>query len=251
MKQTITICLLLLLACQTRKEQNKTGAEFVVRMDSIKQVQQDSIRTVSLKQKKQELFDSLAAIVKAKPVWGGRMKVAGDFDGDGIQDTLYEKYISQVTGKETNKSYEFEALGEGSDYLFYWQEWIAEKKVLLKLESKKKEIRSFVVDKNGLHDGFLYLKNVGDLNKDSTDEIVYILNYIDFSNSSSAQLVTYKNGEWNRLHHWIITEHDFWGMEGQQKSSPNYIKKKNGQVYYKEMDGDYGGYIWKLLKINW
>ncbi len=250
MKWLFLLNMVFLIACQTKQKQHKPNEERV-KVDSILQAKKDSIERNEQRQKALAKTDSIAAIVKTKPVWGARKTIAGDFDGDGTQDTLFEKYISPLTGKETNKSYDFEGFGDGSDYLFYWQKWIGEKQIMLKLLSKKPGIKSFLVDTLGMHDGFLYLKNVGDLNQDGTDELAYCLNYIDFSNSTSAYLATYKNGKWKKVHHWIITEHDFQYTEGESKPDPTYIRQRNGKVYCREMDDDYGGYQWKPLKINW
>lgn len=242
--------MVLLISCQTKQGYTVPNEE-QANSESILQKKKDSIENIIRNQISEAKRDSVAEIVKTKPVWGKRETIVGDFDGDGSQDTLFEKYLSRLTGKETNKSYDFDGFGDGSDFLGYWQKWIGEKQIMLKLTSKKPEITPFMVDSNGMHDGFLYLKNVGDLNQDGTDELVYCLNYIDFSNSSSAYLATYKNRKWKNVHHWIITEHDFQYEVGKSKPDPTYIRKKNGKVYCREMDGDYGGYRWKHLKTNW
>jgi len=250
----VVIGLLFLFACQTRQEHIKTGSEILVKMDSVKQAHQDSIAAADLKQKKQARLDSLAAIVKSKPIWGDRMKVVGDFNGDGIQDTLYEKYISRVTGKETNKDFDFSdsELGDGCcDWLDYKQIWIAEKDPLVRLESKNAKIKSFNVEWGGVQNGFDYLKNVGDLNGDNTDEIVYFIYDVDYSSMNSCALATYKNGKWKEVYRWAISESDFYHNENAPKPDPNYIKKKNGSVYCRQMAEDGSGIVWKRLKINW
>ena len=251
----VVIGLLFLFSCQTRQEKKASAETVVAKPDSIQQRLLDSLALVAENAKGTAHMDSLAAIAKSKPIWGERERLTGDFDGDGTQDTLYEKYISQLTGKETNKNYDFSGdLGEGVDWLFYWQIWIGEKKILLKMVGNKPEIKPWIVDENGLHDGFLYLKNVGDLNQDSTDEIVYILNNIDFSNGSTGVLVTYKNGKWKAITSWNITEHDFqYDPEKQRKPDPKYIfAKPDGSVFIKEFDGNkLGNTNWKRLKTNW
>lgn len=181
------------------------------------------------------------------------MIVIGDFDGDGRQDTLYEKYISRVTGKETNKDYDFSGseLGDGTDWLDYKQRWIGEKDPLVRLESKNPAIKRFDVEWGGVQNGFDYLKNVGDLNGDSTDEIAYYIYDVDFSMMNSCALATYKNGKWKEVHHWQISENDFFYNEDGSKPDPIYIKKKNGKVYCKGMADDWSGFVWKRLKTNW
>ncbi len=245
---------MLLFGCQTRQGQNKSTVDDSVKIDSIQQLRKDSIVQAEVKEKENMRLDSLADIAKSKPIWGERTSIVGDFDGNGTQDTLYEKYISQLTGKETNKSYDFGALGDGPDYIFYWQQWIAEKKILLKLVSKKPGINPFLVNKNGLDHGFLYLENVGDLNQDSTDEIAFILNSIDFSNGNTCFLATYKNEKWKLIASFSIMEFDFqYDPATQKKPRPKYVfKKPDGKIYLKEFDGDkLGNTNWKRLKTNW
>ena len=249
----IFIGFLFLLACQTRQEQKPAVGEILAKPDSTQQLRQDSIAEAVLKQKRDARLDSLAAIVKSKPIWGERMIVIGDFDGDGRQDTLYEKYISRVTGKETNKDYDFSGskLGDGTDWLDYKQRWIGEKDPLVRLVSKNQAIKPFDVESGGVQNGFDYLKNVGDLNGDSTDEIAYYIYDVDMSSMNSCALATYKNGRWKQVHRWDIHEMDFAYEEGGTKPDPIYIRKKNGKVYCKEMADDWSGFVWKRLKTNW
>lgn len=250
----IFVTCLFLFGCQTRQEQNKSAAAVSVEIDSMQQLRQDSVLKAALRIKEKGRIDSLVAIIKLKPVWGDRATLTGDFDGDGIQDTLYEKYISQLTGKETNKDYDFAGMEkevDWADQIGYRQKLIGEKNVASELMSRKSDIKPLMVGKTGVHDGFLYLKNVGDLNQDSSDEIVFIMDYIDFSNSNSCLLMTYKNGKWKIIHNWPITEADFIYEEGDFKPEPVYVKKMKGKVYCREMDQDWGGERWKRLKTNW
>lgn len=255
MKPTIAIALLSLLACQTKQEQ-KPVAEISAQPDSTQQLRQDAIAAAEWKRRKEARLDSLAAIAQSKPIWGDRMKVIGDFDGDGAQDTLYERYISRVTGKETNKDYDWSASGEVGeeccDWLFYKQKWIADKDPLVRLESKNPAIKRFDVESGGCQNGFDYLKNVGDLNGDGTDEIAYYIYDVDMSMMNSCALATYKNGQWKEVYHWDIMELDFIYEEGEERPDPIYVKKEGGKVYCKERDWDQGGdYAWKQLKIKW
>lgn len=223
------------------------------RIDSLSQSLQDSIAKAALRQREKNRVDSLAGIAKSKPVWGDRMQVRGDFNGDGVQDTLYEQYISLLTGRETNQEYDFEGFDDdNADWIFYWQVWTVEKQPLVRLKSNNPKLKSFDVEKGGAQAGFDYLKNVGDLNGDGTDEIVYYIYDVDMSSLNSCALATYTNGKWKEVYHWSIHEFDFYTKEDGSKPEPVYIKKKNGKVYCREMDWEAGGdYVWKRLKTNW
>lgn len=255
MKPILALALLTLLACQTRHEQKPAAVEVSAKPDSAQQLRQDSLAAAVSKQKQEARLDSLAAIAQSKPIWGERKTVVGDFDGDGTQDTLYEQYISRLTGKETNKDYDWSNSGDMGndccDWLFYKQRWISEKDPLVRLESKNPAIKRFDVESGGAQNGFGYLKNVGDLNGDSTDEIAYYIYDVDMSSMNSCALATYKNGKWKQVHRWGIHEGDFFYEEGESKPDPIYIRKKNGKVYCYEMADDWSGFVWKRLKTNW
>lgn len=249
MKHTLAIAaLLFLLACQTRHEQ-KPSAEVWVKLDSIAEA--------ASRQKKEARFDSLAAIAQSKPVWGERKTVVGDFDGDGVRDTLYEQYISQLTGQETNKGYDFrgELLEDWKAQMDYWERWVREKNPLVRLVSNSPAIQPFDVKSGDGYLGFLYLKNVKDLNGDRTDEIAYILSDFYPTMDNSCSLATYKSGQWKEVHTWAITESDFFYEPGEPKPDPDFVRKKGGKVYcrewaFNEQTGD-SDYKWKRLKINW
>ena len=52
--------------------------------------------------------------------------------------------------------------------------------------------------------GLSYLKNEGDLNGDGTDEVSYVVNWADWSNTNTWHLVTYKNKKWKELYSFAI-----------------------------------------------
>ncbi len=253
MNHLFIISLFLLLGCQKRHGPDGGASETLVKQDPDQMRHQDSAAKAQKMQKAEARLDSLAAIVKAKPVWGDRMKVVGDFDGDGNQDTLYERYISLLTGKETNKDYDWSSseLDDGVDWIYYMQRWVSEKNPLVRLESNNPKISVFDIESGGCQNGIGYLKNVGDLNGDRKDEIVYYVYDVDMSMMNSCALATYKNGKWIAVHHWDIHEGDFIHEAGKPKPDPIYIKIEKGKVYCYEMADDGSGFIWKKLKINW
>ncbi len=256
MKRTFLSALILWLGCQSPPVPGEPVAPVPTAPDSLQQRLQDSLVQAVNRKKQEARLDSIAAIAQSKTIWGPHRSVVGDFDGDGVQDTLYEKYISLLTGKETNKDYDFRGTSnkemmEWIDCLFYKQKWIAQKEPLVRLASKNPAIKSFDVESGDCQNGFGYLKNVGDLNGDRTDEIVYYIYDVDMSSMNSCALATYQNGAWKEVRHWNMTENDFLYEEGQPQPSPTYIKKKNGNVYYKEMDFGSGAHIWRRLTTDW
>ena len=141
-----------------------------------------------------------------KPILGHRFEIYGDFNGDGISDTLTEHYFDGNKKVETNKFY------ENIEY-----------DSLVSITIKKNPI-SFVTSTDQKIDtlkiysgghgqllGLSYLKNEGDLNNDGTDEVSYVIDWADWSNLNTWHLMTFKNKKWTELYSfkiwdWLIPE---------------------------------------------
>ncbi|NOQ71010.1 MAG: hypothetical protein GQ574_03350 [Crocinitomix sp.] len=132
------------------------------------------------------------------PVFGYRFIIAGDFDGDRIQDTLVEHYISQDNMKETNKFYK--NMLEYDDLVD---------------TTIKKQPNSYVLCSNPKIDtlritdgeqqfGLSFLKNEGDLTGDGKDEISYVINWADWSNTNTWHIMTYRKNAWETLYSFSI-----------------------------------------------
>lgn len=137
-------------------------------------------------------------LINIKPVFGYRFVITGDFNGDGIKEKLIEHFFSSIDNKEANKFYD-----SLTDY--------AE---LVDLTIKKEPF-SFLVSDNSIIDtlhisndkqllGLSYLKNEGDLNGNGSDEISYVVNWADWSNLNTCNIMTYRNKEWESLYSFPI-----------------------------------------------
>lgn len=259
MKLTVTICLLFLIACQTRQEPHKSAAD-LSKTDSIRQQQhRDSLAKEEEDAVQQEQY---------KNYWGYRYHIQGDFDGDGIKETLTEKLISERTGAEIAKYCGFEE-DTTSDCYWTWRinGWRKPKCLLTCSNVAIKDFRN--TSDHGTSAGFEFLQNTGDLNGDGIDEIVYIEN-LGGCNSilCVGHLATYKKGHWKeilefstRLDQYIdLGETDVKVPEDLKKNStkafekklrevPPVFEKKNGKVYYEEREPHED--VTKILKTNW
>jgi hypothetical protein len=134
---------------------------------------------------------------KIKPNWGYRFKITGDFDGDGKQEKLTERFYSQRDRKETNKFYHsIHDLEMSID------------------SSKIKRCKSFLICTDLKIDTFFtkgmlglrWLKNEGDLDQDGGEELSFaIVNSGDFS-KTHCFIFSFKNGAWHELHKFDIQE---------------------------------------------
>jgi hypothetical protein len=115
--------------------------------------------------------------------FGHRFRITADVDGDGLADTLTEVYHSRSLGREVAKyiqdmpydslvarTYDLEAL------------------VML----RRSEGSMVTLDDRGHGFGLALLVNEGDLDGDGGDEIGYVLDNADWSNTNTYRVATWK-----------------------------------------------------------
>jgi len=133
-------------------------------------------------------------------LFGERLNISGDFDGDGKKDTIFESYISEMTGRETFKTL------DSSD----WEENIGlviKNKPISRLYSSINGVDTFIVTKELQQAGISMFENLGDLNNDKGDEIGYLINWTDYSNLNTYHILTLSKGKkWKELLSFPINE---------------------------------------------
>lgn len=136
------------------------------------------------------------AVKPLVPIIGHRFSITGDFNGDGIIDTLTERYTHQ--GQETNKIYE----GIEYDSLVAL---IALKEKQCYLEASE-NIDSLFISGNAQLFGLVYLNNEGDLDGDGADEIGYVVHWADWSSFNTYHIASYKKKQWLEIYSFPIHE---------------------------------------------
>jgi hypothetical protein len=131
---------------------------------------------------------------------GSRLNVYADVNGDGIKDTLTEKYVSQITGKELSKLKDTSV--SYNDFIKH----IDSQKAYCYLSAGNHEFDSLVISSQPQLLGLLYIKNEGDLDDDGGEEISYVINWADNSNTNECILMSYKNNQWIELYRFDIFE---------------------------------------------
>lgn len=165
---------------------------------SCNHVNSDKQKTGNYTKLKARVKPKSSEVKKPVPVWGYRFVVTGDFNGDGIKDTLTEHYFSGKTHKETNKFY------VNADY-DYDLKMADEQKTYSFITCSNPAIHKLDVAKEN-NFGLLYLKNEGDLDGNGTDEISLVRNKADFSSLNEYSIMTYKNNKWVTLYWFPIWE---------------------------------------------
>lgn len=181
----------------------------------------------SIVKPEKEVIFKIEDTLKMTPIFGYRFSLIGDFNGDRIKDTLFEKVISSDTNKEINKYYEEIEYDDLVDVTI-------KKNPSVSLVSNTSKIKPFDLDFSGQIFGFSFLKNEGDLNGDGTDEISYVSDYADFSSLNRMVIITYKNHKWVQLYEfpiwdWLLPQtpisNNKYGLFGVEKK--DYVKDKS------------------------
>jgi hypothetical protein len=254
-----TLIVITFLACQNRQT------------EAVKSIQAnlaDSIQQAAIQDSIAAKEEDAVVNERYKKYWGYRYHIRGDFDGDGKQETLTEKLISERTGEDVAKYCGFE---DENNMDCYWTWRInGYRKPKALLQCSNPAIKDFRETSDwGTSRGFEFLQNTGDLNGDGTDEIMFIEN-LGGCNSMlcTGQLATYKNKQWKVVFEFstrfeqyvslgeidIITPEDMNKPEAKAfdkrvREVPPVFEKKNGKVYYEEFEPHET--VTKVLKINW
>jgi hypothetical protein len=204
MKCYILILFIIALYCMAC---NNTTSNFVETKSLIKQD--------SLPSDEKDTTTQFTATVpdSAKPIFGYRFIIHGDFNGDGKQEDLVEHYISLLDNKETPKFY------DGlKDYTQQVDITIKKQPIVFALCSDN-TIDTLSIDARGQLFGLSYLKNEGDLDDDGKDEVSYVIDHADWSNINSCHIMSYKKNKWVNIYSFGIWD---WQLPGLPQSINDY-----------------------------
>lgn len=180
-----------------------------------------------------------------EPIWGHRFQVSGDFNADGVQDTLKEHFYSHRDHKETNKYF------SGID------------DALILYDSVDARVcQSFLLCSNPKLDtvpiggvlGPLWLRNEGDLDGDGGDELSFVESYPQQSSMNECVIASFKNGKWKILYRFEIREWQFpplpqagktYGLFGGESQYTIDVSDSVNLQLQKQLD-DFPGLITKL-----
>jgi hypothetical protein len=138
-------------------------------------------------------------VAEQGPKFDDRLFVVGDFNGDGIKDTIFESYISSLTNKETPKKFANEELDKSIDL-------IIKNQPVTKLYTHTAGVDTFIVTKEYQQSGMNCLINLGDLDGDKTDEFGYMIQWADYSNLNTYYIGKIKQNNFVKLFNFPINE---------------------------------------------
>jgi len=177
-----------------------------------------------------ETIDSLTVNIKDKQLLinlGKRLKLSGDFDGNGVIDTVYESYISILTGKETNKDF------ETKDYE-HERDLNSDNKPISRLYTNISHVDTFIIEKGGDQIGLYILENLGDLNNNNGDELGYIIDLAGHSKLNTYHIISLtKEKKWKELFSFTINESVNYQKENLFNGDKIIISAGQNQIKYK------------------
>ena len=152
---------------------------------------------------------------------GGRFFLVGDFDGNGIKDTLFESYISSITNKESYKHYYFEETDKDNKKIISMHP-------LCRLYSNQPTIDSLLVSKQYDQSGIFLIENLGNITGDAGDEIGFIIDNADLSLVNTYFIYTYSSAShaWKMLYSFPINEMK--SFDEENLINDTFIVKKDG-----------------------
>lgn len=126
------------------------------------------------------------------PIPGYRFRVVGDFDGDGRSDTLTERYVSTLDGKEADKYYNTDNYDTVVALTTAKHPWSF-------MVSSNPDIDTLEIARHTQLFGVGFIKNEGDLDGNGTDEVSFIAEWADWSSINICRVVSWGQGEWREL----------------------------------------------------
>lgn len=153
---------------------------------------EESIELDTTTELETEVFEAIT------PVFGCRLVVTGDFNGDKLSDTLTEHFVSQSDGQEIPKFYR-----NMTDY-GQLVDTTVRKRPLSYVGCSDSSIDSLFVSDDEQLFGLSFLKNEGDLDGDGNDEVSYVIDWADWSSLNTWHIVSFKQGKWCKLHSFAI-----------------------------------------------
>jgi hypothetical protein len=163
----------------------------------------------------------------AKAIFGQRLKITGDFDGDGKKDTVYESYISALTSRETFKTLDSTDWETNTDL-------IIKNNPVTRLYTNISGVDTFIITTELQQAGISLFENLGELNGEKGDELGYIINLANSSNINTYHIVSLSSAkQWKEIFSFPINEAVNFEAEEMFKNGSIIRKAGSNKIRYK------------------
>jgi hypothetical protein len=162
-----------------------------------------------------------------------KLFVAGDFNGDGKQDTIFQHNFSRLTKSEIEQA--------ADPFQNDWDtvvKWFYDQDADLYLTINKSNQDTLSL---GTAQGLFCLINIGDNNADGKDEVALVVDYLDFSRVNSCKIYSFCKDKWTLLKQFGIHEDAFNYTSDNPPLFDNikdFLLKQNGKWVYKDYSQD-------------
>ncbi|TNE78840.1 MAG: hypothetical protein EP332_13100 [Bacteroidetes bacterium] len=157
------------------------------------------------------------------------LKVVGDFDGDGVRDSLETGFYSVDSKTYLDKIAMPEDIEWDSIMVWFDQQNLS---TVVKSANTKMDSIEFVSSF-----GLYCLINLGDLNGDKGDELALVNDRLDMSRLNSCQVYSYCNGKWKVLTEFGVHEDAFDFIGDEQpvfKLISGHLEPRGKKWFYKD-----------------
>jgi hypothetical protein len=162
-----------------------------------------------------------------------RYSIVGDFNGDKIDDTIFESYQNSETKKEINKIHD--SLDWDNDL-----ELTVKNKPISILYSSDKSIYKLIASKHYQQKGVYLFSNLGDINEDGKDEFGYAIDWADFSSLNTYRIMTLDKNKFVEIFNFPIHETMSIIPKNQFDSKKLVLKVSKKTIKYKYADMEDG-----------
>lgn len=163
--------------------------------------------------------------------------LTGDFDGDGLPDTLIQQLRLETDGSSVDSVPDVCQEDYDSTVKYYLG-----KNTMSTVVLSSKDVDTIQLDDAM---GTYCLINLGDNNKDGKDEIALVPDLLDYSNLNTCHIYSLCGRHWITLKTLDTNEDAFtFTQDTIFNSIPEYLEKRNGTWMYRDST-----YVFRLLEL--
>lgn len=142
--------------------------------------------------------------------------VVGNWMGDGIKDTMYTCFFSRKLNREVVSP--LVLYGDEIEY----DELVGravELDPVIYIINRNRAMDTITIDGTNQLFGLYFLENKGDLDGDGKDELLYMVDFADWSSTNTYHIASHKENKWIKLYNFPVWEWQF------EEDDNNVIKK--------------------------
>lgn len=175
--------------------------------------------------------------------FGERYSIIGDFNGDKVNDTIFESYINSETKLETYKI--LDTLNWDNDI-----ELTIKNKPISLLYSSIKSVSHYLVTNNPQQKGIYLFTNLGDINDDNKDEFGFAVDWADYSNLNTYNIMTLNKNKFVKIFSFPIHETMSIDLDKPFNAKELVVKMGHKRIQYKYASMEEGGILIRTHKFK-